>query len=163
MRFLATFLKSLFMIILINNVVCANEQPMNFPQAMNLEKTGQVARNKHSPVVLVVISDSCPYCKRLEEEVLRPLMISGDYVDRIQLQILNKDQHNYRVDFDGVQRSPDSIADRYRIRLVPTVLLLGPDGEELAERLVGINVIDYYWAYLDQAIEQARARLLSGS
>lgn len=161
MRFFASLVISLFLIALTNSLVFASGPSVEFPQAVNLKKQGLVAQKRQTPVVLVVISNTCPYCQRLEEEVLRPLLISGDYDDRIQLQILNQDQHDYRVDFDGVARSPDAIASRYDIQLVPTVLLLGPQGEELSERLIGIGVIDFYWAYLDQAIEQASARLQS--
>jgi len=161
MRFFTSLVNSLLLFILVSSFAIAREPSVELPQAMNLEKQGLVAQQRQTPVVLVVISNSCPYCQRLEEEVLRPLLISGDYDDRIQLQILNQDQHDYRVDFDGVKRSPDAIADRYGIQLVPSVLLLGPKGEELAERLIGIGVIDFYWAYLDQAIEQARAKLRS--
>ena len=161
MRFFIGLVNSLLLLILVNSFAIASEALVEIPQAMNLNKQGLVAQQRKTPVVLVVISNSCPYCQKLEEEVLRPLLISGDYDDRIQLQVLNQDQHDYRVDFDGVKRSPEAIADRYDIQLVPSVLLLGSEGEELAERLIGIGVIDFYWAYLDLAIEQASAKLRS--
>jgi len=147
MRFFIGLVNSLLLLILVNSFAIASEALVEIPQAMNLNKQGLVAQQRKTPVVLVVISNSCPYCQKLEEEVLRPLLISGDY--------------DYRVDFDGVKRSPEAIADRYDIQLVPSVLLLGSEGEELAERLIGIGVIDFYWAYLDLAIEQASAKLRS--
>jgi len=161
MRFFASLVISLLLIALTHSLAFASGPSVEIPQAVNLKKQGLVAQKRQTPVVLVVISNSCPYCQRLEEEVLRPMLISGDYDDRIQLQILNQDQHDYRVDFDGVARSPDAIAGRYDIQLVPTVLILGPEGEELSERLIGIGVIDFYWAYLDQAIDEASTRLQS--
>ena len=43
--------------------------------------------------------------------------------------------------------------------VAPTLLFLGPKGEELAERLVGGSIPDFYGAYLEQRLEQARVRL----
>lgn len=43
--------------------------------------------------------------------------------------------------------------------LAPTVLLLGPSGRELAERLVGAGVPDFYGAYLEQRLATARCSL----
>jgi thioredoxin-related protein len=159
MRIFALLLKSLLLFGLIHSTMVAGAASLEIPQAMDLKKQGQVAKRRHTPVMLVIISDSCPYCQKLEEEILRPLLLSGEYDDRIQLQVLNQDRPDYRVDFDGKKRSPDVIAARYEVQLVPTVLLLGPDGEELAERLIGINVVDFYWAYLELAIEEASSKL----
>lgn len=55
--------------------------------------------------------------------------------------------------------SPAALAAALRVRVAPTVLFLGADGEELAERLVGYSSPDFYGAYLDQRIMQARQRL----
>lgn len=159
MRFFAYLAFSLLVLPLVIPAAFASDGPIDLPRATNLQKQGQVAQKRHTPVVLVVVSNTCPYCQKLEEEILRPLILSGEYVDRIQLQILNQDDYDHRIDFDGSKRSPGAIADRYRIQLVPTVLILGPNGEELAERLIGINVVDYYWAYLDRAIEEASSKL----
>lgn len=159
MRIFALLLKSLLLFGLIPSTMVAGAGSLEMPQAMDLNKQGQVAKRRHTPVMLVITSDSCPYCQKLEEEVLRPMLIGGEYDDRLQLQVLNQDLHDYRVDFDGKKRSPAVIAARYEVQLVPTVLLLGPDGEELAERLIGINVVDFYWAYLEMAIEEASRKL----
>ncbi|MFM8547565.1 MAG: thioredoxin fold domain-containing protein, partial [Betaproteobacteria bacterium] len=54
--------------------------------------------------------------------------------------------------------SPRELARQFRIRLAPTVLFLGPQGE-IAERLVGYGSPDFYGAYLEQRIAQSRAAL----
>jgi hypothetical protein len=47
----------------------------------------------------------------------------------------------------------------WKVRVAPTVLLLGRGGAEVAERLVGGYIPDFYAAYLEQRLEQARASL----
>ena len=54
--------------------------------------------------------------------------------------------------------SPAALARRLGIRAVPTVVFLGGD-EELAERLVGYQSPDFYGAYLEQRIADARRRM----
>jgi thioredoxin-related protein len=159
MRFLTTLLKTFLLTLAVSGTACAQSHESNLPQATDLNKLGKTAEQHQTPIVLVIVSDSCPYCQLLEEEILRPMQLSGEYDQKIHLQVLNQNQSDYRLDFDGNARSPQEIADRYHVRMVPTVLFLGPRGEELAERLTGISVIDYYWGYLDQAIEEARGKL----
>ena len=47
----------------------------------------------------------------------------------------------------------------WRIRLAPSVLFFGADGVEIVPRLVGAGSMDYYGAYLDQRLSQARAAI----
>lgn len=56
-------------------------------------------------------------------------------------------------------RTPAALAASLDIRVAPTVAFLGPDGKEIAERLVGYSSPDFYGAYLEQRIAQSRARL----
>jgi hypothetical protein len=39
------------------------------------------------------------------------------------------------------------------------VLFFGPQGQELAERLVGVAVPDFYGEYLEARLTEARAKL----
>lgn len=43
--------------------------------------------------------------------------------------------------------------------MTPTVLFLGRQGQELAERLVGVAVQDFDGAYLDERLATARQAL----
>ncbi|HEY5789606.1 MAG TPA: hypothetical protein VIX81_03225, partial [Gammaproteobacteria bacterium] len=80
-----------------------------------------------------------------------------EYRERALLVQLDINAGHLR-DFSGQASSGQQLADRYRVEVTPTVLLLGPDGTELAPRLVGINSVDFYPAYLDAALEEAEKR-----
>jgi thioredoxin-related protein len=45
----------------------------------------------------------------------------------------------------------------WKIKVAPTVLFFGPRGKEVAERLRGGYIEDFYGAYLAQRLQQARA------
>jgi hypothetical protein len=58
-------------------------------------------------------------------------------------------------DFSGAPVTGAELAARYGVKLTPIVVFLGPEGEELAERMIGISSPDYYGAYLDEHIATA--------
>jgi len=56
-------------------------------------------------------------------------------------------------------RSPDSIGKRWGARFAPTVLFFDTNGKELAERLRGVAVPDFYGAYLEDRLESSARAL----
>ena len=47
------------------------------------------------------------------------------------------------------------------VSVAPTVMFFGRGGREVAERLSGTYISDFYGAYLEQRLEQARAAVRS--
>jgi len=111
------------------------------------------------PLVVMFSRSDCGFCRQLEAEQFLPLLRAGDYAERIVLRKLSLDSGQRILDLDGIQVETREIASRYRVFVTPTVLLLGPDGREIAERLVGLGIADFYWGYLERAIRQAERRL----
>lgn len=115
------------------------------------------AREQAVVVALFSLPD-CPWCEALRRD---------------QLRHLAREQAAYRVhvvEYDLTDRtpfappaggtpSPAALAAALQVRVAPTVVFLGPDGSELAERLVGYPSPDFYGAYLEQRLAQARKRL----
>lgn len=111
------------------------------------------------PLVVMFSRSDCGYCRRLEAEQFAPLLRAGSYAERIVVRKLSLDPGQRVLDVDGIQVETREVASRYRVFVTPTVLLLGTDGREIAERLVGLGLADFYWAYLERAIRQAERRL----
>lgn len=63
------------------------------------------------------------------------------------------------LDFEGKKTTHEALIQRWRVTLAPTLLFFGPGGKELAERMEGAYLPDFYRGYLEQRLEQARARL----
>lgn len=126
-------------------------------QAQDLAALGRRAAADGRLLIVEFWAADCPYCRLLDERVLLPLQKSGEYRERALLVQLDINAGHLR-DFSGQASSGQQLADRYRVEVTPTVLLLGPDGTELAPRLVGINSVDFYPAYLDAALEEAEKR-----
>ena len=87
------------------------------------------------------------------------MLISGDYTDRVLIRELMIDDNQDIVDFSGKSIDPREVFSRYSLYVTPSLLLLDGHGIELAERQIGINTVDYYGYYLDQAIDQALKKI----
>lgn len=129
------------------------------PVARDLAADGRLAAERRLPILLVVAASDCAYCIQLEEDFLIPMLISGDYDDRVIIRKIEIDQANLLRDFDGRLVTTSELADRYRASLTPTLLFLDPQGRELVERMVGLTTPDFFGGYLDQAIDAARENL----
>jgi hypothetical protein len=125
----------------------------------DLQALGSLARKRQLPIMLIVSASDCSFCERLKQTIIEPMNRSGRYVDTVLIREWMIDASRPVRDFNGDTVTGQAVAMRYQASVTPTVLLLSPDGEELAKRLVGINNVDFYGWYLDQAIETARDEL----
>ena len=75
------------------------------------------------------------------------------------VQIDTRDRTSNLQGFSGDNTTPAEQARAWKARFAPTVMFFGPQGQELAERLVGVAVPDFYGEYLDARLATARARL----
>ncbi len=130
------------------------------PRFHDLARLGERARHEGRLIVMMVARSDCPYCRLLEREVFRPMIKGRDFADQILLGELFIDPGETLVDFQGRRKAAEKFAkERYGVTLTPTVLFLGPDGRELAKRMVGVNTLEMYFYYLSETIRQALARL----
>ena len=121
----------------------------------NLQQDAQTARSKNVPMLVVFSQAHCAFCVTLDQEIIQPMLISGDYTDKVLIREIMIDRTGTVVDFDGNAVSPREVFDRYGLFVTPTILLLDHNGKEIAERMTGINTVEYYGYYLDQSIQQA--------
>lgn len=129
------------------------------PLAADLRADATRASSGGLPMLLIVTREDCGFCARLKRTVIVPMILSGEYETRVIIRELNIDAQEPLVDFDGNSVTPLGLAGRYDAMFTPTVLLIGPQGEELHERLLGINNDEMYLYYLDRAIDLAARRL----
>ena len=129
------------------------------PLAQDLREAGRQAEQRCVPLLLEFASEHCEYCTLLEREILNPTLLDQDYEQRVLMRKLLVGNATRLRDFDNQATDADSLAGRYRIWVTPTVLFLDSNGEEIAERLVGVSSLDFYGGYLDAALNQARKRL----
>lgn len=125
----------------------------------DLQAVGQEARQRQLPILIMFSREGCPYCDVVREEFLKPMLRSGDYIDRVIILEIHSDGYTPLRDFNGQMISADALAHRYRAGFAPTVVFLNHQGKELAERLIGITTRDFYGGFLDEAIEASLQHL----
>ncbi|MDH3526204.1 MAG: thioredoxin fold domain-containing protein [Gammaproteobacteria bacterium] len=129
------------------------------PVGEDLQQDGQGARADRLPILLAFSAIGCSYCDDLEEEFLEPMLLSGDYADKIIIRKLIIDNGSHVRDFLGRSLEAAELAHAFRVFVTPTILFVDADGRELAERMVGINTLEMFGGYLDGCIDTALLKL----
>jgi hypothetical protein len=125
--------------------------PITLPTTDSLPNALATALAAKQPLLVMVSLHGCPFCKVVRENYLHPLRDTG-------LQIVQIDMRDSKaiVDFDGSTSTQDAWIRKYGIKLAPTVLFFGSQGREVALRLKGAYLPDFYGAYLDEQLLIAR-------
>ena len=125
------------------------------PPALSLPEELARALKQQQPLVVMVSLDGCPFCKVARDHYLAPLHREEN------LPIVQIDMRGKRMvkNFKGQMVTHDAMVRAWGIKITPTVLFLGRGGQEVAERLVGGYLPDFYGAYLDERLLQSRAAL----
>lgn len=130
-------------------------QAATLPPAHNLKEELAAALARREPLVVMVSLEGCPFCKVARNNYLAP-MHEQEGLHVAQVDMGSRDR---LVDFRGQTTTHGELVKLWKIRIAPTVLFFGRNGAEVAERLVGGYIPDFYGAYLDQRLETARASL----
>ena len=131
--------------------------PAALPTPASLRGAALAAAARGEPLVVMTTLTGCPYCDLVRNHYLLPLRKEGQ-LHAVQLDV--RDRRSPLQGFKGETLTPAEQARLWKARFAPTVLFLGPEGQELAERLVGVAVPDFYGEYLDARLAQARRKLV---
>ncbi len=121
------------------------------PAAVSLPDELAAALRRGQPLVVMASLDGCPYCRMAREQHLLPLAAQG-------LPVVQVDWRSDRPlrDFAGATVTHDQMIRRWGLSVAPTLLFFGPGGREVAERMVGGYLPDFYGAYLEGRLDLAR-------
>lgn len=135
----------------------SNSNPDGLPEILpvpaSLRAAAVAARARREPVVVMVTLKGCAFCDVVRQNYLGPMYRKGE-VYAVQVNML--DRRTPLQAFDGTTTTPYAQARAWRARMAPTLLFMNYEGQEVAERLEGMTVADFYGQYLNQRIEEAR-------
>ncbi|WP_300659198.1 thioredoxin fold domain-containing protein [Hydrogenophaga sp.] len=129
------------------------------PTPASLRGAAQAAAARGEPLVVMTTLKGCVYCELVRNHYLAPMRREGLLV-AVQIDVQDR-QYNLQG-FAGDTTTPADQARAWKARFTPTVMFFGPDGQELAERLVGVAVPDFYGEYLEARLQEARGKLKKG-
>jgi thioredoxin-related protein len=135
----------------IGAVQLAHAKTYTLPVAATLDDDLVRAVKRGKPLVVMVSLDGCPFCRVVRENFL-PSLEREQHLIVVQVDmrkpIAIKDPQGRRTTHDQLTRA-------WGIKVAPTLLFFGKNGNEVAERLVGASVPDFYGAYLQERIDKA--------
>jgi len=124
-------------------------------QLYDLEKLSQEALKNKKAILIEFAAADCPYCVKVEEYVLKPMLRSKDYADKVLMRSVYIDQYQNINGWCNKDLSPKEIQNKYNVFVTPTIIIIDHLGNEIGKRQIGINTVDYYSYYLDKEIEKA--------
>lgn len=129
--------------------------PATLPTTDSLQAELAKAIAKKAPLMVMVSLDGCPFCKIARENYLGPLR------EQQGLLVFQVDMRSKRPikNFSGLTLTQDELIRSWGVKVAPTVLFFGRGGLEIAERLTGGYIPDFYGAYLDERLQLANAAM----
>lgn len=135
--------------------VAAEAAPVTLPVAIALSVELSNAVKGGQPLVVMVSLEGCPFCKIVRENYLGPMRERGE-LTVVQVDMRSKQQI---TDLRGNSMTHDELVRAWGVKVAPTLLFFGRSGTEVAERLVGGSIPDFYGAYLEERLVTARSSL----
>lgn len=128
------------------------------PLASDLRGDAQLAARAGMPLVLFFTLPDCRYCHTVRHSYLAPLPGSAYVIREIEVN-----GSRAVTALDGASVSHAALAKRFGVQFAPTVLFVGPAGEELAPPLKGGDTAGMYGAYLDGRFATARQAIAASA
>ncbi len=132
-------------------------------QANNLQELSGLSRETQRPILLLFSQVFCESCHRIKEEILNPMLLNEDDTSRVIMREMLIDEGQTFIDFDGSKRETRELFVDYDMVVTPTLILLDYSGKQLGEMLIGLNTVEFYGWYLDNAIDYARQMVLKNA
>ena len=119
----------------------------------DFSKLARIAGDQQKLIMLEVSATYCSYCRKLEAAIIKPMLRSGDYEDRVLIRKIEIDEDTPLINFDGSAISPGQLAQKLDIKVTPTIIFLNSQNQEVSKRIVGVNSLDYFGGFVDDAID----------
>lgn len=122
--------------------------------ATDLKADAREAARRQVPIVVLYTSTHCHFCERVKREYLVPMHQDQAYRKRAIFREIDIGSTHPLVGFDGKATTGGAFAAASPVILVPTVKVYDTRGNEASEPLVGLLTPDYYFGYLEAAIDE---------
>lgn len=129
---------------------------IHLPTTTSLRQSAERAVSAGQPLIIMTTLTGCPWCDIVRQQYLVP-MNKAKQLFAFELDV--RDRNSRLQAFDGSFTTPSDQTRAWKARFAPTVLFFDAKGQEIAERLVGVAVPDFYGSYLESRLAEAKTRL----
>jgi thioredoxin-related protein len=117
------------------------------------DELARAIQNKQ-PLVVMVSLEGCVFCRQARQSHLSPLQKAGTVIVQVDMR-----SSQAVLDFAGKLTTHDQLTRAWKVSITPTLLFFGPGGKEVADRMEGAYLPDFYGPYLEERIAQGRKGL----
>ena len=128
--------------------------PVTITRVEDLSQLAIAAGQQKKLIMLEVAASYCSFCEKLEEEIIKPMLRSGDYTANVLIRKFEIDDLSPLKNFKGIPITGAELAKQWGVQVTPTLIFLDSQNQEVSERIVGVNSLDLFGAYVDEAIEK---------
>lgn len=132
----------------------------HLPAARDFATDAREAHKNQLPILVLFMSSSCHYCEIVLEDFLLPMQRDPEFKNRVILRQIETGSNARLIDFEGKATTHSAFSGRYKVWGVPQVFLFDSTGKVLG-KIEGLLTVDYYYAYLDNAITDALQKIRS--
>lgn len=125
----------------------------------NLQADAALAARAHQPLLLFFSLADCPYCAGVRSQYLGPMTLDAGQTKRALIREVPIEAT--LTDFDGTRKPAHEIAERYKVTVFPTIVMVDAQGAQIADLLIGFSSPDFYGGLLDGRIDAANQKLQS--
>ena len=126
--------------------------------ALDLAGDAAAMRAAKMPMVVLFSQAGCTYCDAARAYLV-PMAQDPANTGRTLFRQIDIDSDVPLSDFAGRKTTHRKLARTLGGRFTPTVVVLDADGRQLAEPIIGMRLADFYGQYVENAVDEARARL----
>ena len=127
-------------------------------QLQNFDALFKQSKKEKKVIMLEISASYCGYCRQLEAEIINPMIISGDY-DHVIIRHLEVDNYDDIKMPNNKTITSAKYAYSKKVYVTPTILFLNDKNEEIAERIVGVNTVELFGAYVDEALKKGAEKI----
>ena len=124
---------------------------LTLPTPQSLQAELDKALRQKEPLIVMVSLEGCPFCRVARQSHLVPMQKAGSPIVQLDMRSAQT-----VVDFQGQSTTHDQLIQKWRISIAPTLLFFGPGGKEVAPRMEGGYLPDFYGPYLDERLLKGR-------
>lgn len=126
----------------------------SLPTPSSLQVELNKALQQKQPLIVMVSLEGCPFCRVARSSHLLPMHKAGTPIVQLDMRSAQA-----VMDFQGRATTHDQLIKQWRISIAPTLLFFGPSGKEVADRMEGGYLPDFYGPYLQERLVKGRQAL----
>jgi len=127
--------------------------------ASNLKADAGDAAKRQIPVLILFTSPGCHFCEQVKREYLVPMQKDPAYRKKVIIRELEVGSTRPLTLFDGTKSTEGAFAADQKVFMVPTIKVFDARGTEASEPIIGLLTPDYYFGYIESAIEEGARKV----